>query len=239
MTAAETGMRHHLPVISVVIPVLHEEEGINEVIDHVRSLETGVSAEIIVVDGDPRGTTIAAVKDGSVRTARAEKGRGNQMNCGASQARGDILLFLHADTRLPDKALSLIETRIGEDRRIVAGAFDLGFATSRRVFRLTEAYVFLRTRITRIPFGDQAIFVRRDYFQKIGGFRPIPIMEDVELMRRIKSNGMAIAVIPEKTLTSIRRYAQEGLLFCTFRNWTLQVLYSVGVPPEKLAKWYR
>ena len=160
------------------------------------------------------------------------------MNHGASLARGEILLFLHADTLLPQQALTRIAVALA-DARLAAGAFDLGFDTSRRIFRLTEKYVALRTRLTRIPFGDQAIFVRRAYFQTIGGYAEIPLMEDVELMRRIKRRGDRICIIPLKVLTSPRRYEQEGLLYCTLRNWALQLCYRAGVSPEKLARWYR
>ncbi len=149
-----------------------------------------------------------------------------------------MLLFLHADTLLPPQALRLIGTALA-DTGIVAGAFDLGFDTGKRIFRITEKYAALRTRLTRIPFGDQAIFVRRAYFEKIGGYAEIPLMEDVELMGRIRKRGDRICIIPLKVLTSPRRYEQEGILYCTFRNWALQLCYRAGVSPEKLIKWYR
>ena len=224
--------------ISIIIPVLHEEAVINGLIAHIRSLERGGEVEIVVVDGDAGGSTIRVVKDGSVRTLSSGPGRGLQMNSGAAVARGDILLFLHADTQLPENALSTLASNM-RDARIMAGAFDLGFDSDRRVFRITEAYVFLRTRLTRIPFGDQAIFARRRFFETIGGYQAIPVMEDVDLMRRIKQYGVPIAIIPEKTLTSPRRYEEEGLVFCTLRNWALQILYLLGVSPDWLAKWYR
>jgi hypothetical protein len=126
-----------------------------------------------------------------------------------------------------------------EDNRFVAGAFDLGIRTDRKIFRITERYVALRTRLTRIPFGDQAIFVRREYFERIGGFKPFPIMEDVEFMARIGKRGDRICIIPDKVTTSDRRWTREGILFCTLRNWSLQLLYALGVGPERLAKFYR
>jgi rSAM/selenodomain-associated transferase 2 len=225
-------------VISVILPVLNETDGINEVINHIRSIDHGEEVEIIIVDGDPWGGTIRAVRDAGAITVISPRGRGRQMNCGAARASGDILLFLHADTLLPRHAF----TRIAEvlsDHRFVAGSFDLGLITSRRVFRITEKYVFLRTRLTRLPFGDQAIFIRRDYFKKIGRYQEIPLMEDVELMSRIKKQRGRICVIPEKVMTSVRRWEEEGILYCTFRNWSLQLLYAAGVPPERLVRWYR
>ncbi|HSB33046.1 MAG TPA: glycosyl transferase family 2, partial [Nitrospirota bacterium] len=94
-------------------------------------------------------------------------------------------------------------------------------------------------RLTRVPFGDQAIFIRSDYFRHLGGYREVPIMEDVDLMKRIRRKGGRIRIIPEKVSTSARRYEREGVLACTFRNWALQMLFALGVSPERLAKRYR
>jgi hypothetical protein len=126
-----------------------------------------------------------------------------------------------------------------EVTRHAGGAFDMGIDSERKVFRITERYVAWRTRLTRIPFGDQAIFVRRDYFERIGGYRDIPIMEDVDLMRRIRRRGDAICIVPEKVMTSARRWEKDGLVFGTLRNWMLQALYCCGVSPERLARFYR
>ena len=231
-------MENNAADVSIILPVLNEAEHINGIIDHLRALNHYYHTEIIVVDGDPQGSTIHALEDQEVRTLISDRCRARQMNKGASVASGDILLFLHADTRLPGNALALLISAM-RDRRFVAGAFDLGFGTPRTIFRITERYVFLRTRLTRIPFGDQAIFVRREYFSSIGGFRDIPIMEDVELMKRIRKKGDRIIIIPNKVMTSPRRYEREGILYCTFRNWTLQLLYALGASPERLVKWYR
>jgi rSAM/selenodomain-associated transferase 2 len=227
-----------MPELSLVIPVLSEAESISENIRHIRELNADGTAEIIVVDGDPQGSTIRTIKVEGVRTAVAEKGRARQMNHGAALATGDILLFLHADTRLPSGAFALIRSTMN-DKRFVGGAFDLGFDTKRAIFKITEMYVFLRTRLTKIPFGDQAIFIRREYFEKIGGYRDLPIMEDVELMRRIRKRMDTIRIIPRKVRTSVRRYEQEGILSCTIRNWLLQISYMMGISPQRLVKWYR
>ncbi len=226
------------PELSVIIPVLDEAGIINRTITRLRQTDPRLNIEIIVVDGDPRGTTIPAIEDGTVRTTTAPRGRAVQMNCGAALATGDILLFLHADTALPPRAFSLILAAMN-DSRIVAGAFDLGFEADRSLFRIAEGYVFLRARLTRVPFGDQAIFIRKDYFNRIGGFGPIPIMEDVELMKRIRKRGDRICIIPVKVRTSARRYVREGIVYGMLRNWLLRILYALGVPPERLVKWYR
>jgi len=229
---------NRIPAVSLVIPVLNEAENISQILQHVREVDADGPAEIIVVDGDPEGSSINAIRDEGVRTVAAVKGRARQMNSGAGLATGDILLFLHADTHLPPNAFGLIRAAMN-DTGFVGGAFDLGFATPRRIFKITESYVFLRTRLTKIPFGDQAIFIRRDFFDEIGGYRDLPLMEDVDLMQRIRKRGGRICIIPEKVRTSPRRYEQEGIMFTTIRNAMLQLLYALGVPPERLVRWYK
>lgn len=231
-------MRSGKPAISIILPVLNEASTINAAIAHLRQLGPDGCSEIIVVDGDPQGSTIREIREKGVRMALSAKGRARQMNHGAGLATGDVLLFLHADTRLPANACALIRDAMKE-RDAVAGAFDLGISSERRIYRITERYVHLRTRLTRVPFGDQAIFMRRPYFDQLGGYRDIPIMEDVEIMKRIRKRGDAVVIIPEKVMTSARRYEQEGIILCTLRNWMLQILYALGVPPERLAGLYR
>jgi GT2 family glycosyltransferase len=124
------------------------------------------------------------------------------------------------------------------NREYTAGAFDLGIESGRWIFRLIEKLVFVRTRATRIPYGDQAIFIRRECFETLKGFKDIPIMEDVEFMQRLKKSGYKISIIPQKVKTSSRRWEREGILYCTVRNWVLISLYSIGVKPEKLVKFY-
>lgn len=224
--------------ISVIIPALNEAETIDDSIVRLRGMEPKSDLEIIVVDGDANGGTIKAIRDSQVITTASEPGRGVQMNKGAALARGDILLFLHADTELPANGFDRIRKAMADDS-YVGGAFDLGIKTQRNIFRITERYVALRTRLTRVPFGDQAIFLRREYFERIGGFRPIPIMEDVELMGRIRKRGDRIRILSEKVLTSARRWEQEGVLYATLRNWMLQLLYLSGVSPERLSRFYK
>lgn len=224
-------------IISIVIPVLYESEIIQTAIAHLHGLGCKKNIKIIVVDGDSGGSTIRTIDDPAVITATSSKGRARQMNHGASLAAGDIIVFLHADTLLPHDALLKIQSAITQG--YAAGAFSLGIQSDRWIFRVTEKYVALRTRFTGIPFGDQAFFIRRDYFHAIGKFADIPIMEDVEFMRRIKKMGQPVYIISDKAMTSPRRWEQEGLIFCTFRNWCLQLLYAMGVRPERLAQWYK
>jgi len=224
--------------ISVIIPVLNEAAIINQVIDGIYRLPYDRTVEIIVVDGSPGGETFNAIKINDVKKFVSRNGRSHQLNEGSLNARGEILLFLHADTELPQNALNAISSVL-DNKKYVGGAFDLGIQSGRRVFRLIETGASLRSRITRVPYGDQAIFIRKDYFDSIGGFSQIPLMEDVELMRRIKKAGDKIYIIPEKVKTSPRRWEKEGIVYCTLRNWTLISLYSMGVPTEKLAAFYK
>ncbi len=226
------------PHFSIIISVIHEEGVINSTIEHLETLQVSASMEIIVVDGDRSGETIGVIRNGNVRTATGEKGRGNQMNRGAAMARGDIVVFLHADTRLPPDAFALMEGALSDPVCLV-GAFDLAIDSGRPIYRLLAKIASFRSRITRIPYGDQTFFFRRDYFNDIGGFANIPLMEDVEIMRRIKKRGGRIAILNRSVTTSARRWEKEGILLCTLRNWLLISLYFFGVSPERLSKFYK
>ena len=227
-----------MPKFSFIIPVWNEEAIISRTIEHVRDLSASGAAEIIVVDGDPGGRTIQVARHMGVKTAISEKGRGNQMNLGAALAEGDILIFLHADTLLPADALKLIETAMA-DGSCIAGAFDLAIDSDKPAFRLIEKAASLRSRMTRIPYGDQAIFIRKREFRELRGFRNIPIMEDVEIMRRIKKRKGKICIIGKAVRTSPRRWEKEGIVYTTLRNWLLIALYFCGAKPESLVRFYR
>lgn len=234
----EKVLNPNVPWCSLIIPVLDETALINTTIEHLHNLEENDELEIIVVDGDPEGKTLHAITYGDVRKTTSPRGRGKQMNEGASIASGSILLFLHADTALPPDALKLIAAAM-QKTTYVAGAFDLGIKSERPVFRVIEFAASLRSRITRIPFGDQAVFIRKEYFDVIGGFKEIPIMEDVEIMQGIKKRGDKIVILPHKTFTSSRRWEAEGILYSTLRNWVLQILYFFGISPHKLSRFYK
>jgi len=226
------------PRFSVIIPVFNEESVINATIEHLGALPGAASLEIIVVDGDKSGKTIGVIRNGDVRTAVGEKGRGNQMNSGAMMAGGDIVVFLHADTRLPPEAFALMEGAL-RDPSCPAGAFDLAIASVRPIYRLLAGIASFRSRLTRIPYGDQTFFFRRAYFQAMGGYANIPLMEDVEIMQRIKKRGERIAIVDRAVTTSARRWEKEGILRCTLRNWLLISLYFAGVSPERLSRFYK
>ncbi|MDY6965617.1 MAG: TIGR04283 family arsenosugar biosynthesis glycosyltransferase [Halobacteriota archaeon] len=222
---------------SIIIPVLNEADHINSQIEHIYNLSPSQDFEIVVVDGSQRKDTINAIKNPEVISIGSEKGRAHQMNAGADVARGDILLFLHADTRLPDGALEKISSVL-DDRLYVGGAFDLCIRSERPVYNMISKMISLRSRLTRVPYGDQAIFLRRGYFNELGGYRKIPLMEDVELMRRIKRSKGRINFISDCVSTSQRRWEEEGIIYCTLRNWMVRALFYCGVSPGKLVRFY-
>jgi rSAM/selenodomain-associated transferase 2 len=223
---------------SIIVPAFHEGENINDLIECLNRLDSDRNSEIIVVDGAQEKDTLGAISRNHVIKISSERGRAKQMNAGASIARGQILIFLHADTELPAQALKKIHALM-ERSRYVGGAFDLGIKSNKLIFRAIAKLSSWRSRLNRIPFGDQAIFIRREYFDKIGGYKEIPLMEDVELMRRIKKSGDKIWIFDDRVITSPRRWEKEGVIYCTFRNWTLQTLYFLGISPHRLATFYK
>ena len=223
--------------ISVIIPVLQERETINEVLDSIKSVAADIPYETIVIDGDSSGGTIAHISDPRVITLTAPRGRALQMNAGAARACGDIFLFLHADTLLPPKAFPKIITALSNSN-FIGGAFDLEIQNRRWIFRAIGRAASLKHRLTRVPYGDQAIFMLRRYFENIGGYAGIPLMEDVELMRRVKRHGGRIIILPETVTTSSRKWEADGIFYTIIRNWIIQVFYLFGMPARRLVKYY-
>ena len=223
---------------SIIVPALHESDTINSLIEHLERLEYDAGREIIVVDGSPDMDTIQAIGRKSVIKLVAPKGRARQMNMGASVANGEILVFLHADTELPRNALVEIDSAMTQGYYI-GGSFELDIKSERFRFKLLSRLASIRCHLTRIPYGDQAIFIKRDYFNTIGGYRDIPLMEDVELMRTIKRRGDKICILRDRVTTSPRRWEQEGFVYVNLRNAALFIMYLLGVSPEKLASFYK
>lgn len=222
---------------SIIIPVLHESKSINTLLDSLEVLKSDDPFEIIIVDGSPTQDTIQVISRDNVMKYASPQGRGRQMNEGATHATGDILVFLHADTFLPPDALSLIRTTVA-DQRFVGGAFSLGIRSKNPILTLIAHGSTLRSRFTRAPYGDQVIFLLASYFKDLGGFRDIPLMEDVELMRRIRRKKGKISILSTRVLTSDRRWKKEGVLYTTLRDLLIIFLYWCGMSAEKLAKFY-
>jgi rSAM/selenodomain-associated transferase 2 len=225
------------PSLSIIIPVLHESASITAFLALLKQRLPDDSSEIIIIDGGPDHDTIDTIKDPAVVRIAATAGRGHQMNIGARQAKGEILLFLHADTLPPNNMVPLIQEAL-ERPRVVGGAFRLAIDTANPLLWFVASMTTVRSRLTRLPFGDQGIFLRKSVFEKMNGFRDIPIMEDLDLMLRIRSAGLPIVILPASALTSSRRWDRDGIVLGTLRNWILRALFYLGVSPALLAKRY-
>ena len=239
-----------IPRLSVVIPALGEAATVCRAVSSVALAAAcaDMVAEVVVADAEPGdgGSPLSALdrldpaarsRLAGVRGLRAPQGRARQMNAGAAAARGEILLFLHADTRLPETALATAARLLDNGAR--AGAFGLEIDSPRASIRFIARMATLRARFLGLPFGDQGLFLRRDLFENLGGFADLPLMEDVEFVRRLARNGARPVVARENVVTSARRFERLGPLACTLRNWTLLSLYLLGAPPARLARFYR
>jgi rSAM/selenodomain-associated transferase 2 len=219
--------------IAVVIPTLDEAAVLG---DTLAGLPAGF-AEVVVADGGSADDTVAVARAHGCRVVEAPRGRGPQMNAGAAVTRAPVLLFLHADTRLPEDAPARVAAALA-DPAVAGGGFSLGIASRDGFLALVAAAATLRTRLTGVFYGDQAVFVRRGAFEAVGGFPPYPIMEDVAFGRALKTRGRVV-LLPQRAVTSARRWERENPLFTTLRNWALVSLFLAGVSPERLARWYR
>lgn len=215
--------------LSVVIPALDEEDRVAQAVRSVRA-----EADVIVVDGGSAdGTREAAAAEGAT-VIKAARGRGLQLDAGARAARGDWVVFLHADTRLSAGWADAIRAL---PPAVVGGAFRFALDGGRLAYRVLEAGVALRCRLLRLPYGDQGLFARRDVYVRMGGFRPLPLMEDVDFVRRLAREG-ALAFPAVKAFTSARRYERLGLAATSLRNLWLLALHSAGADPARLARLY-
>ena len=221
--------------LSVVIPALDEAPNLARLLPDLASACPG--AEVIVVDGGSRDGTAAVVTAfAGVRLVEGARGRARQMNAGAREASGDVLLFLHADTWLPDGAAAAIAQAVATPG-VVGGRFDVRFDGRRRVLGMVAWFMNARSRATGICTGDQAIFVRRADFEAVGGYPDIPLMEDIELCRRLKSRGR-LAALRDRVTTSARKWEREGPLRTIGLMWVLRLLHFCGVAPARLHRWY-
>jgi rSAM/selenodomain-associated transferase 2 len=205
--------------VSVVVPVLNEERTIARTLAALLPMKPD---ELFVVDGGSSDGTWETCRSLGVEILTAPRGRAAQMNYGAGQATGDVLLFLHADTRLPPTAFSDMRDALG-DPRCVGGRFDVQLDSDHWMLRVIGAMISLRSRLSKVGTGDQGIFVRREVFQRMGGFPEIPLMEDIAFCRALKRLG-AVACLKSKVITSARRWELNGVWRSIFRMWTLKSL---------------
>jgi len=218
--------------ISVIVPVLNEEESIGEVIRKLKENDV----EIVVADGGSADRTVAICEREGIIVVPSEPGRARQMNAGASAAAGNIFLFLHADTRLPDGFEDRVKEAVLEGA--VAGAFLFGTDMKTASMGVIENATHFRAYRLGIVFGDQAIFATREAFFRAGGYPEQPIMEDYELWKRLGRVGKR-SLIPLSATTSARKWEKQGTWRTTLINQAVTWLYILGVGPERLAKWYR
>ena len=221
--------------VSIVIPLLNEAARLPTLLASLAPWRP--RAEVIAVDGGSADGSLEAMRSiGWVRCLASIPGRAHQMNVGAAAATGDALLFLHADVTLPPTALDDVRAALA-DPGVVGGRFDVRLDSPRPVYRLVETLMNLRSRRTGIWTGDQAIFVRRDVFRRLGGYPEIPLMEDVEFTRRLKRAGPG-ACLRARVVASARKWEREGPIRTILLMWGLRFLYWVGVPPARLHRWY-
>jgi len=222
------------PFISIILPVLEESAALPATL---HPLVGEPAVELIVVDGGSHDATVDVARQFTDKVFKGARGRANQMNFGALQAKGDILLFLHGDTALPPSALEQVRRTMNDDT-VAGGAFRLRIASPRHALKVVAWGANLRSRLFGLPYGDQALFVRRSAFNTIGGFSPWPLMEDVDLVWRLKRAGRVV-LLPDAVVTSARRWEREGIVWTTARNSLLLLGFWLGVPPAWLANWYR
>lgn len=225
----------HDPDLAIVIPVFRERQWIARLLEHLSRCRGITRCGIIVVDGD-RGSTATPEDILPIKVLLSPAGRGTQMNAGADEALAPAIAFLHVDTFPP---VGFVELILGSLKTHSAAAFDLSIETSRPFVKLVAIVGRLRSRITRVPYGDQVHAFRTDVFRSLGGFRDLPIMEDVDIMDRLKARGLRVRILRRRAVTSGRRWEIEGPIRTTLRNWRLMLAYRAGVPPQNLAKWYR
>ena len=230
--------------IAVVIPALNEEEQVPVAIASVGLREpggdsgpsrVGPAPEIVVVDAGSRDRTVLRAREAGARVVEGERGRARQLELGWRETSGDVIVFLHADTRLEPGWEAAVRQAL-RDPGIVGGAFRLRFDAPGALFRLVEFIVALRVRFFALPYGDQAIFVRRAVLEEIGGVPVVALMEDLDLVQAMKRRGRVVSLVPSAT-TSARRYLEDGPWGTLLRNALALAAWRFGVERARIAAW--
>ncbi|HEV7668078.1 MAG TPA: TIGR04283 family arsenosugar biosynthesis glycosyltransferase [Thermoanaerobaculia bacterium] len=218
--------------LAIVVPTLNEEHALRAYL----ALAIAEADDLIVSDGGSTDRTLDIARELGAKIVAGNPGRGVQLNRGAAAVPDtDILLFLHADTVLPPGSGNAVRRAI--ENGASGGAFFVRFDAERPLFRLGSGIVNLRTRLTKRPLGDQAQFVRRDVFERLGGFREWPILEDLDFAGRL-NRAHGLALLPGPAVTAARRYVEGGITKTIATNWLIWLLFAVGVSPERLARLY-
>jgi rSAM/selenodomain-associated transferase 2 len=227
-------MRNCVP-LSIIIPCLNESGEITAALEALAPLR-GAGAEIVVVDGGSSDGTLGLARSGADVVLSAPRGRARQMNAGAARARGNVLLFLHADSRLPRDAYRLVLDALQASGRRW-GRFDVAITGRHPMLRIIAVFMNWRSRLTSIATGDQAIFVTRELFEKVGRFPEIALMEDVALTATLRRFGRPLC-LQARVTTSGRRWEEHGVVKTVFLMWRLRLAYRLGASPDQLAKRY-
>ena len=237
MTKTHLSLRGEVPIsrISIVIPALNEAPYILQTLLALQSLRQS-GHEVIVVDGTSHDGTERIAQSFSDQVIRSHRGRARQLNTGARIAKGEILLFLHADTTLPQSADRLIIDGMKTTNRHW-GRFDVRLSGKQPLLRIVESLMNWRSRLTGIATGDQGIFVLRDLFERVGGFPEIDLMEDVALSKLLKKNCRPLC-LPQRVITSSRRWERNGVFRTILLMWYLRLVYALGANPRRLAQLY-
>jgi len=220
--------------VAVIVPVLNEAQGLPSLLHRLQALNAD---ECVFVDGGSTDESCRILAASGVRWLASKRGRALQMNVGCQQTKSDILLFIHGDTEFSSEHMNDLKA-VMRDEKTVGGRFDVRLSGAQPAFRVIELMMNLRSRLTKISTGDQAMFVRRDVFERFGGFPELPLMEDVAFSKLLKKQGK-VACLRRKIVTSSRRWEQHGIVRTILLMWRLRLLYWLGVAPEKLAKMYR
>lgn len=227
------------PIISIIIPVFNEAKNIQIFL---KQFKNNSEIEIIIVDGGSTDKTKAKITESTINNRQiklvtsSQLGRANQMNYGAALARGEILLFLHADTILPVNYQQIAQSSL-KRKNVIVGAFQLSINSPKKSLRLVERMVNLRSRFLSLPYGDQGFFITKDNFKRLGGFADLPIMEDFDFIQKAKSNGK-IVIADAAVMTSSRRWQRLGVLKTTIINQVIIIGYYLKISPDKLRNFY-
>ncbi|MHC8441121.1 MAG: TIGR04283 family arsenosugar biosynthesis glycosyltransferase [Candidatus Eutrophobiaceae bacterium] len=222
--------------VSIIIPVLNERQAIERCLAELQELRA-CGHELIVVDGGSVDGSLDLAHPHCDKAISAQSGRAAQMHAGAVQAQGDLLLFLHVDTRLPDNAKDLLLALPRSEQDFVWGRFDVQLSGECFMFRMIETLMNVRSRFSGIATGDQAMFIERRGYFELGGFPQIALMEDIAMSKILKRKANPVC-LRERVVTSSRRWEEHGILRVVLKMWVLRALYFLGVDPKRLADWY-
>jgi rSAM/selenodomain-associated transferase 2 len=220
--------------VSIIVPTLNEAQGLNETLSQIQQL---FPHELIVSDGGSGDNTLKIAEKFTEHVVKGPAGRALQMNAGARIATGDILLFLHADSRIESASYEKMLHSLKNSKEN-GGAFSLCIESDKWSLQLITRFANLRSKYLGMAYGDQAFFVRNPIFQQMNGFYEFPICEDIDFFKRLRKLGPVI-LLKEKAFTSPRRWMKEGILFTTLRNILIATLFELGFPPRILTKWYQ